>query len=71
MFGNKKNKLGRLEKIGKLAQRYDGVTQADLSRELGVPRGTINKDLAVIQEKIGVRLAEDDNGRLYWSGRDE
>ncbi|MCP4420367.1 MAG: hypothetical protein GY805_27490 [Chloroflexi bacterium] len=71
MFGNKQNKLSRLEKIGKLAQSYNGVTQADLSRELSVPRGTINKDLSVIQDKIGVRLAEDDNGRLYWSGRDE
>ncbi|MBE2225109.1 MAG: HTH domain-containing protein [Anaerolineae bacterium] len=71
MFGNKQNKGSRLEKIGQIVKRSNGITQADLSRELGVSRGTINKDLSIIQDKTGVRLAEDDNGRLYWSGRDE
>lgn len=71
MFGNKNNKVDRLERLSEIIKREDGVSQADLSRKLGVSRGTINKDLSVIQEKIGVRLAEDENGRLYWSGRDE
>lgn len=71
MFGSKNNRVDRLEKMSEIVKDGDGVSQADLSRELGVSRGTVNKDLSVIQEKIGVRLAEDDNGRLYWSGRDE
>ena len=70
MFGNRNDRLDRLEKMSEIVKEGDGVSQADLSRELGVSRGTVNKDLSVIQEKIGVRLAEDDNGRLYWSGRD-
>jgi DeoR/GlpR family transcriptional regulator of sugar metabolism len=64
VFGNKQNKGSRLEEIGQLVKGSASITQADLSRELGVSRGTINKDLSVIQEKTGVRLAEDDNGRL-------
>ena len=65
MFGNKQEKQGRLARIAELvAHAPSGLSQADLSRVLGVTRGTINKDLAALEEK-GIRLAEDDHGRLF------
>lgn len=66
MFGNKGKKRQRLLAIGRLVRRSeDGLTQADLARELDVPRSTINKDLGIIQDQTGILLSED-NGRLYW-----
>ena len=67
MFGNKQKKVRRLLKIGKiLRQSQQGISQADLARELGVSPSTIYKDLAVIQEETGILPAEDDDGRLHW-----
>lgn len=70
MFGNKDNKLGRLLKIGHILQEAeDGLTQAELARKVGTSRSTLNKDLAIIQEKTGALVAEDDDGRLRWFER--
>lgn len=70
MFGNKRNKRDRLATIGDLVRgARDGLTQAELARLVGVNRSTINKDLAIIQERSGILLAEDDDGRLFWAGR--
>lgn len=67
MFGEKESKLARLFKIGQVLQgAEDGVTQAELARQVGVTRATIHKDLSIIQEKTGILPAEDDDGRLYW-----
>ncbi len=69
MFGNKNDKLERLDAISAvLRSARSGLTQAELARLVGVNRSTINKDLAIIQERIGVLLAEDDAGRLFWAG---
>jgi hypothetical protein len=67
VFGEKESKLARLFKIGQVLQgAEDGVTQAELARQVGVTRATIHKDLSIIQEKTGILPAEDDDGRLYW-----
>lgn len=66
MYGNKNEKRERLEKIAAtVAQAPGGVTQAALARALGVSRATIGKDLTRL-ELLGVRLAEDEHGRLTW-----
>lgn len=65
MFGNKRKKVRRLESIGELLDRHpNGLTQAELARKLGVSRGTINKDLAVLQERTGILVCEDERGIL-------
>jgi predicted DNA-binding transcriptional regulator YafY len=70
VFGNKDSKLGRLLRIGRILQEAeDGLTQAELAREAGTTRSTLNKDLAIIQEKTGALVAEDDDGRLHWFER--
>ncbi len=71
MFGNKRKKAQRLETIGALLGSTDGLTQAQLARKLGVSRGTINKDLAILQERTGILVSEDDRGilRLFRRGR--
>ena len=67
MFGNKQKKLSRLFKIARIVKETeDGVTQAELARRLEVSRGTVNKDLSIIQKQTGILLSEDDDGRLYW-----
>jgi predicted DNA-binding transcriptional regulator YafY len=70
VFGNKDRKIQRLLEIGRrVRQAEDGLSQADLARELDVSRGTINKDLGIIQDQTGILLSEDGNGRLHWFGR--
>ncbi len=67
MFGKKENKLGRLFKIARiLKEAKEGISQADLAREAGTTRSTLFKDLAIIQEKTGALVSEDDDGRLHW-----
>ena len=66
MFGSKDAKQERLDKIAELVtQSADGITQAALAKTLGVTRATIHKDLVALEER-GVRLAEDDSGKLSW-----
>jgi predicted DNA-binding transcriptional regulator YafY len=65
MFGNKDDKSKRLEQMVEIiAKAPAGITQAALSRLLGVGRATVNKDLVTLHKR-GVRLAEDKKGRLY------
>lgn len=72
MFGNKDKKLQRLLEIEQRVREANGqLSQADLARELNVSRGTICKDLAILQKQAGILLAEDDNGRLSWFGREK
>jgi Mn-dependent DtxR family transcriptional regulator len=69
MFGKKNDKQTRLEKLATLIEETPGgVTQADLARELDVPRSTVLKDLPLLEE-AGVMLAEDAHGRLTLFGR--
>jgi biotin operon repressor len=64
MYGRKDQKQARLAQMTELVARASqGITQADLARALGVSRATVNKDLVRL-EQDGIRLAEDDDGRL-------
>ncbi len=64
MYGSKSEKRQRLEKEAALvALAPEGVTRASLARILGVARSTICDDLAEL-ERLGVLLAEDEDGRL-------
>ncbi len=71
MYGDKTEKQARLAQMTRLvAQSPDGITQAELARALGVSRATVCKDLVQLEQR-GVRLAEDDAGRLsvpHWQG---
>ena len=67
MFGNKRNKQERLFSISRLVRKAtDGVSQAELARELEVSRGTITKDLGIVEKETGSQFWQDDNGRLHW-----
>ncbi|MCA9943103.1 MAG: helix-turn-helix transcriptional regulator [Ardenticatenaceae bacterium] len=68
MFGNKNKKQDRLFSIGRLVHRAEeGISQAELARQLGVSRSTLTKDMGIVERETGVRFWEDDNGRLHWS----
>ncbi len=67
MFGNKHEKQERLFSISRLVRgAKNGISQADLARELGVSRSTITKDLGIVEQATNSRFWEDDNGRLHW-----
>ena len=71
MYGSKSEKRQRLEKEAALvALAPEGVTRASLARILGVARSTIGDDLAEL-ERLGVLLAEDEEGRLTLFRRPE
>lgn len=67
MFGSKDERLERLKRLERIVRYHtEGITQAELARQLNVMRSTINKDLGVIQQYTGALLWEDETGRLYW-----
>ena len=71
MYGSKSEKRQRLEKEAALvALAPEGVTRASLARILCVARSTISDDLAEL-ERLGVLLAEDEEGRLTLFRRPE
>ncbi len=64
MFGSKKGKQARLDRMVDLLQRHPaGLSQSELAQQLRVPRSTIHRDLVAL-EKRGVLLAEDPRGRV-------
>jgi uncharacterized membrane protein len=66
MYGDKLQKDKRLQQIVEaIREAGNGVTQAALARIVGVSRSVINKDLVTLHER-GVRLGEDEEGRLMW-----
>ncbi len=68
MYGDKREKRARLEKLaGLLAVSAQGVRQAALAKTLGVARSTVRRDLADL-EALGVLLAEDRDGRITMAG---
>ncbi|MCB8922203.1 MAG: HTH domain-containing protein [Ardenticatenaceae bacterium] len=44
----------------------DGISQAELARQLKVSRSTITKDMGIVEEETGAQFWEDDDGRLHW-----
>lgn len=64
MFGNKDEKRERLAKLVDLVVENPGITQAELARRLAVNRSTVLRDLMKLSE-MGVRLYQDQEGRLY------
>lgn len=65
MFGNKKNKQSRLQQIVSLVTESDGITEAELARELGVTRGTINKDMSIVEKQTGALFWQDEDNRIH------
>ncbi len=63
MFGNKEKKKERLAQIPKIIQTHQPVRRSFIAQLLGVRRSTLSKDINMLAKK-GVRLAEDDKGRL-------
>ncbi|MBI5033678.1 MAG: HTH domain-containing protein [Chloroflexi bacterium] len=64
MFGSKKDKKQRLEKmVDMLENRPAGMTQSEIAKQLHVRRSTVHRDLVAL-ETHGVLLAEDPRGRV-------
>lgn len=64
MFGNKKAKKERIEKMVQvIRQSPGGISQSALARQIGAPRSTVKRDLPTL-EKQGILLAEDARGWL-------
>ena len=64
MFGSKRGKLDRLEKIVDLLEHNPGgLSQSEIAKRVSTERSTVHRDLAAL-EKRGVLLAEDDRGRV-------
>ena len=72
MFGSKSDKQKRLQAARQIIAAHGEITPAELARQLGVPRSTVSRDLAVAEEH-GLLLCEDERGRLSllerWFGR--
>lgn len=64
MFGSKKAKQARLERMVDLLHGHPGgLPPSEIARQLRVPRSTVHRDLVAL-EKRGVLLAEDPRGRI-------
>lgn len=64
MFGSKRGKQQRLERMVDLLHSHPGgLPQSEIARQLRVPRSTIHRDLVAL-EKRGMLLAEDPRGRI-------
>lgn len=64
MFGNKKVKRERIEKMAQVIQQSPGgISQSELARQIGAPRSTVKRDLPAL-ERQGILLAEDERGWL-------
>jgi DNA-binding IclR family transcriptional regulator len=68
MFGNKQAKQERLEQMAKVIEQHPTITQAELARQMGMPRSTVKRDLPAL-EQAGILLAEDERGWLSFFGR--
>lgn len=72
MFGSKTDKRRRLEEARRIIEAQGDISPAELARQLGVPRSTVSRDLAVADEH-GLLLCEDERGRLSlierWFGK--
>lgn len=69
MFGEKGERNRRLLKIRNILEgEKQGISQAELARRLGVSRATALKDLSIVQERTGILVAEDGQGRLTLFG---
>jgi biotin operon repressor len=62
MFGSKQGKQERLAQYQELLSREE-LSQAQIAQRLGLARVTVMRDLAELEEQ-GVRLEEDDSGKL-------
>lgn len=67
MFGSKQDKRTRLFSISDLVRKAkNGISRADLARELDVSRATLTKDMSIVEKETGALFWEDDDGRLHW-----
>lgn len=63
MFGNKREKHERLDRIIELLTQYESLSAAQIAQKLRVPRSTIMRDLPLLEAR-GIYLHEDEHGRL-------
>lgn len=63
MFGSKQGKRERLDQYEQLLSEEE-LTATELAALLGVPRSTVQRDLPELEER-GIRLEEDERGRLH------
>jgi len=54
--------------MARVIQQHPDITQAELARQMNVPRSTVKRDLPTL-EQAGILLAEDERGRLALFGR--
>jgi DNA-binding IclR family transcriptional regulator len=67
MFGSKQGKQERLGQYEQLLGE-DELSQAEIARRLGVPRSTVMRDLAELDDQ-GVLIEEDEEGKVRLSRR--
>jgi DNA-binding IclR family transcriptional regulator len=61
---------GRLEMIAQAVQSNPGKRAGYIAQELGLSRSSVTRALPALEE-VGILLAEDDHGRLFYVGRRE
>ncbi|MBP1467331.1 helix-turn-helix domain-containing protein [Candidatus Chloroploca sp. M-50] len=62
MFGSKQRKRERLARYQEMLAT-EPLSQAELATRLGIPRSTVMRDLADLEDQ-GIQLEEDETGRL-------
>jgi DeoR/GlpR family transcriptional regulator of sugar metabolism len=63
MFGNKEEKVRRLQEEQALLEQHGELSPAELAQMLQVPRSTVLRDLPLLEEQ-GVFLQENERGLL-------
>lgn len=67
MFGNKEDKVKRLERIIKVLQQHpEGLSQSEIAAHIGVPSSTVARDLPMLEEH-GILLQEDQGKLSYFA----
>ena len=65
MFGNKREKQERLDQYAAMLGEQ-ALSQAEIAKRLGVPRSTVMRDLADLDDQ-GIQLEEDAQGHVRLS----
>ena len=72
MFGNKKSKQNRLKEIVvAVINAANGISKAQLARQLDVSPGTITKDMGIVERATGHLFYEEDEFVHYYYDDEE